>query len=125
MSTAFVRIKSGAYRNFDASGKVFQLVEQFKQTAKGGYVTVKNGGKFPNFPEDIRIKVDSMTAYEFVSADQFDGVAVAVDSDVQAAIDNTKTDEERMEEIAERFSMLTDMTKACVAGEIQIGRAHV
>jgi hypothetical protein len=119
MSTAFVRIKSGAYRTNDVSGQVFQLVEQFKNTAKGGYVTVKNGGRFPGFPEDIRVKVDGMTDYEFVGADEFDGEVTAVDADVQAAIDNTKTDEERMAEIAERFEILTDMTKACVNGEIR------
>ena len=118
MST-FIRVRAGAYRNFDASGKVFQLVEQFKQTAKGGYVTVKNGGKFPGFPEDIRIKVDSMTAYEFVGADEFDGDVVTMDLDVQSAINDTKTDEERMAEIAERFEILHDMTKACVNGDIR------
>jgi hypothetical protein len=118
MST-FIRVRAGAYRNFDASGKVFQLVEQFKQTAKGGYVTVKNGGKFPGFPDDIRIKVDSMTAYEFVGADEFDGDIVAVDGDVQAAINDSKTDAERMSEIAERFEILHDMTKACVNGDIR------
>lgn len=117
--SAFVRVKSGAYRTNDVSGMVFQLVEQFKQTAKGGYVTVKNGGRFPGFPEDIRVKVDGMTDYEFVGADEFDGDVMAVDADVQDAINDSKTDEERMEEIAERFDILTDMTKACVGGEIR------
>jgi hypothetical protein len=119
MSTAFVRIRAGAYRNFDASGKVFQLVEQFKQTAKGGYVTVKNGGKFAGFPEDIRIKVEGMTDYEFVGADEFDGDIAPVDVDVQAAINDSKTDEERIAEIAERFEILHDMTKAAVNGDIR------
>ena len=119
MSTAFVRIKSGAYRTNDVSGQVFQLVEQFKQTAKGGYVTVKNGGRFPGFPEDIRVKVDGMTDYEFVSAEEFDGDVMAVDADVQEAINDSKTDEERMAEIAERFEILQDMTKACVNGDIR------
>ena len=132
--SAFVRIKTGAYRANDVSGQVFQLVEQFKQTGKGAYVTVLNGGKFPGFPDEIRIKVDSMTDYEFVSADEFDGEVAAVDADVQAAINDTKTDDERMAEIGERFEILTDMTKACVGGEIramivsgppEIGRAHV
>jgi hypothetical protein len=117
--SAFVRVKSGAYRAHDVSGKVFQLVEQFKQTAKGGYVTVKNGGKFPGFPEEIRVKVEGMSDYEFVGADEFDGAVMAVDADVQDAINDSKTDEERMGEIAERFEILTDMTKACVGGEIR------
>jgi hypothetical protein len=115
----FVRIKAGAYRNFDASGKVFQLVEQFKQTAKGGYVTVKNGGKFPSFPEDIRVKVDSMSAYEFVSETEFDGDVVANVSAGADVVADTKTDEERIAEIGERFEILTEMTKAAVSGDIR------
>ena len=119
MSQSFIRVKAGAYRTTDVSGQVFQLVEQYKSTAKGGYVTVKNGGKFPGFPEDIRVKVDGMTAYEFVSEGDFDGVVTALDSDVQAAVNASQTDEERMEEIAERFEMLTEMTKAAVSGDIR------
>ena len=119
MSQSFIRVKAGAYRTTDVSGQVFQLVEQYKQTAKGGYVTVKNGGKFPGFPEDIRVKIDGITAYEFVSEGDFDGVVTALDSDVQAAVNASQTDEERMEEIAERFEMLTEMTKAAVSGDIR------
>jgi len=117
--STFVRIKSGAYRATDVSGQVFQLVEQFKQTAKGAYVTVKNGGRFPGFPDDIRVKVDAMTDYEFVSETDYDGQVVALDSDVQSVVNDAKTDEERMAEIAERFEILTDMTKAAVGGEIR------
>jgi hypothetical protein len=75
---SFVRIKSGAYRTTDVSGRVFQLVEQYKAGAKGGYVTVKNGGQFPGFPEDIRVKVNAMSDYEFVGADEFEGQVIAV-----------------------------------------------
>jgi hypothetical protein len=115
MSQAFIRIKSGAYRTTDVSGKVFALVEQIKCTAKGNYVTVKNGNNFPGFPEDIRIKVDGIAAYEFVpdsEAVQF----VDFSTPDQA---NTKTEQERMAEIAERFEILTDMTKAATAGDIR------
>lgn len=119
MSTAFIRIKSGAYRAIDVSGQVFQLVEQFKMTAKGGYVTVKNGGKFPGFPEEIRVKVDAMTAYEFASEGDFDGVVAKLDSDVQAVVQDAQSDEERIQEIGERFEMLTEMTKAAVNGDIR------
>ena len=119
MSTAFIRVKSGAYRATDVSGQVFQLVEQFKMTAKGGYVTVKNGGRFPGFPEDIRVKVEGMTDYEFVSEGDFDGVVAPMDSDVEAVVQAAQTDEERMADIAERFEMLTEMTKAAVNGDIR------
>jgi hypothetical protein len=112
MSTSFIRIKSGAYRTTDVSGQVFQLVEQYKSTAKGGYVTVKNGGKFPGFPEDIRVKVEGVADYEFVGGDEAEAVVVATPvSDV--------SDEQRMEEIAERFAILTEMTKAAIGGDIR------
>ena len=104
---SFVRIKSGAYRTTDVSNRVFQLVEQYKAGAKGGYVTVKNGGQFPGFPEDIRVKVNAMSDYEFVGADEFDGQVVDMDADVAAVVNDSKTDEERMAEIAERFEILT------------------
>lgn len=114
MSNAFVRIKAGVYRTTDVSGRVFQLVEQYKTGAKGGYVTVKNGGQFPGFPEDIRIKVDGVAAYEFVSGEEFvDAPGVA---DVTH---NEQTDEERMAEIAERFEILHEMTKAATNGDIR------
>jgi len=71
MPVSFIKIKAGAYRTTEVSGQVFQLVEQFKQTAKGNYVTVKNGGRFTGFPEDIRVKVDAMSDYEFVSEQEF------------------------------------------------------
>ena len=115
MSQAFIRIKAGAYRHFDVTGKVFQLVEQFKLTHKGGFVTVKNGNNFAGFPENIRIKVDGMTAYEFVpdnEASQFVTVTAPESATAQS-------DETRMAEIAERFEILHDMTKAATNGDIR------
>jgi hypothetical protein len=114
MSNAFVRIKSGAYRTTDVSGKVFQLVEQFKSGVKGGYVTVKNGGQFQGFPEDIRVKVNGVSDYEFVTEGDV-AVAECIETEVAA----TQTDDERMAEIAERFEILTEMTKAAVSGDIR------
>ena len=112
MSQATIRIKSGMYRTFDAAGKVFALVEQYKRTAKGGYVTVVNGGAFEGFPDEIRIKVEGPSDYEFVSSEAAQTVSVA-----EPVV--TQTDEERMVEIAERFEILHDMTKAAVSGEIR------
>jgi len=114
MSNAFVRIKAGAYRTTDVSGRVFQLVDQFRSGAKGGYVTVKNGGQFPGFPEDIRVKVNNMSDYEFVTEGD-----VAIPECIQVEAASQQTDEERMAEIAERFEILTEMTKAATAGDIR------
>ena len=111
---SFIRIKSGAYRTTDVSGRVFQLVDQYKSGAKGGYVTVKNSGQFPGFPEDIRVKVNSMSDYEFVT----EGDEVIPEFIVEE-VASQQTDEERMAEIAERFEILHEMTKAATNGDIR------
>ena len=116
MSNAFVRIKAGAYRTTDVSGRVFQLVDQYRSGVKGGYVTVKIGGQFPGFPEDIRVKVDGVAAYEFVS--ESDAAALPIVQELEDT-NSSKSDEERMVEIAERFEILTEMTKAATSGDIR------
>jgi hypothetical protein len=116
MSNAFVRIKAGAYRTTDVSGRVFQLVDQYRSGVKGGYVTVKNGGQFPGFPEDIRVKVDGVAAYEFVS--ESDAAALPIVQELEDT-NASKSDDERMIEIAERFEILTEMTKAATSGDIR------
>jgi ATPase family associated with various cellular activities (AAA) len=120
MSVSFIRIKTGAYRTTDVSGRVFQLVEQFKQTAKGGYVTVKNGSQFPGFPEDIRVKVDGMVDYEFVSETEFieAGNTPVAEAIALEAI-GTESDETVIERIRQRFEILDEMTTAATTGDIR------
>jgi len=120
MTTSFVRIKAGTYRSSDVSGKIFQLVEQYKVTAKGGQVTVKNGGMFPGFPEDIRIKIDSAKQYEFVGEQEFIAAGNApVATQAEVAELTAESDEEVMQRIRERFAILDEMTEAATSGDIR------
>jgi len=114
LSNTFVRIKAGAYRNSDVSGMVFELVQQFRTGAKGGYVTVKNNGAFPGMPDELRIKVDSVSAYEFVTEGDT-GVAQVK----QTAKESGETDEQIISRIRERFEILDEMTKAATNGDIR------
>ena len=114
MSQSFIRIRAGAYRTTDVSGQTFELVEQFKTTAKGGYVTVKNGGAFPGFPEDIRVKVTGPFDYEFVTEGDAGVAAVQAQTETVA-----ETDEEAIVRIRERFEILHEMTKAATNGDIR------
>ena len=113
MSNSFVRIVAGNYRKNDVSGQVFELVEQFKTGAKGGFVTVKNGGKFPGFSETIRINVEGPMSYQFVT--DADSVAPVV----AEAMAVTETDEEAIARIRERFEILDEMSKAATNGDIR------
>lgn len=115
MSQANIRIKAGNYRNFDCAGRVFELVKQYTPGVKGGFVTVKNGGNFPGFAETVRINVNHFTDYEFVG----ESPAPAVSEVVAQAQAITQTDDERIAEIAERFEILNDMSKACISGDIR------
>ena len=116
MSTAYIKIKSGSYRNNDVSGRVFQLVEQYKTGTNGGFVTVLNGAQFPNCPEKLRIKVSSVADYEFTT--DSDAAVQQLVTQTEADPNADVSDEERIEQIAQRFKILEDMTKAATANEI-------
>ena len=119
MTVSFIKIKNGAYRTTEVSGQVFQLVEQYKNTAKGGYVTVKNGGKFPGFPEDIRVKVASMSDYEFVSEAEFVEQGNTPVAEAKALEAAKESDEEVIERIRQRFEILDEMATAATTGDIR------
>jgi hypothetical protein len=112
MSQATILVRSGTYRNKSVANMAFELVEQYKKTANGGHVTVKNNNTFPDCPDTIRIKVDGVASYEFVTgnADYAPTAQVVV---------TTESDEQVMERIRERFDILTEMTKAATNGDIR------
>ena len=101
----FVKIKSGSYRNQEVRDEVFPLIKQWELGSKGGYITVDGTGRFGK--DKIRVSVATPTDYELVEAPQ-----------TVEAVDPAK-DEQRMSEIAERFEILDDMTKAVLNGDIR------
>jgi hypothetical protein len=111
--TGFVKIKNGTYRNTNIVDEVFPLVKNFQLGAKGGFITVDGTGQFGK--DKIRISIDRPTDFEFVDASEFTGV-MHVNEAVNAPV---KTDEERIKEIAERFEILDEMTKATLNGDIR------
>ena len=115
MSKAFIRVNAGVYRNTDVSGMCFELVEQYKTTAKGGFVTVKNGGNFPGFADAIRIKVDGVSSYQFVN--EGESMLAEVPSSKTESV--VETDEAIMERIRGRFQILDEMSQAAVDGDIR------
>jgi hypothetical protein len=109
-----VVIRSGEYRKQDVSGMKFTLVRDFQTDARGGNVVVSNDGVFPGMPEQIRIRVDSIDDIEF-TGDR----AVTQSDRVLEFKKPEETDDEVMDRIEQRFSILDDMTKAAIAGDIR------
>jgi hypothetical protein len=119
MST--VRIVSGSYRNTPVKGDVFTLVKGYQLGAKGGFVTVKNEGQFPGRPSEVRVNVDNQDSLEFLS-----GKPEKVETPQE-------TEQDAMDRIASRFSVLDEMSKACINGDIRamivsgppgVGKSH-
>ena len=124
-----IRIKRGTYRNAPVVNTTFKLVKGYQVGAKGGYVTVKNEGHFPIDIDAIKIKVDNIDSFEYVSGDQM-SVATVVEAQVSLP---QETDEAAMNRIATRFEILDQMAKACIAGDIRamivtgppgVGKSH-
>ena len=109
-----IRIIKGEYRNKPVRNIAFTLVSGFATGAKGNYVTVKNDGNFPNCPDTIRIKVDSIQNFEYVTGDAVQDNTVHFEKPSVV-----ETDDEAMDRIRERFDILTEMTKATVSGDIR------
>ena len=109
-----IRIIKGEYRNKPVRNIAFTLVSGYTSGAKGNYVTVKNDGNFPNCPDTVRIKVDSIQNFEYVTGDAVQDNTVHFEK--PSAVE---TDDEAMDRIRERFDILTEMTKATVSGDIR------
>ena len=109
-----IQIINGVYRGFDASGMTFELVNQLRKTDKSSFVTVKNGGNFPGYPDTIRINVSSTKDYIMAGSE--------VPSNTESTVISTKvveTDDQAMDRIANRFAILDEMAAACIAGDIR------
>ena len=109
-----VLIRNGSYRKQDVSGQQFTLVRDFTTDARGGNVVVANSGAFPGMPDEIRIRVDSIEDIEIT------GARVTTNTDKVLEFKKPEeTDEEVMDRIEKRFSILDDMTKAAITGDIR------
>ena len=119
MSSTIV-IKYGTYRNNIVFNKSFTLVKGFQTGAKGGYVTVKNNGNFPEVNIDnVKIKVNSIEDISFSTGD-IDMTETIQFKEAKVTKHEVKeTDEQAMDRIATRFQVLDEMSKACINGDIR------
>jgi len=110
-----IRVVNGVYRNKPVRNVAFSLVSGFTSGVKGNYVTVKNNGSFPDCPDTIRIKVNSIRDIEYVNGD----TVSTPTAEIEKTVTVTETDEQAMDRIRERFDILHEMTKATVTGDIR------
>jgi hypothetical protein len=111
-----IRIVNGEYRKTPVRNTAFTLVSGFTSGAKGNYVTVKNNGTFPDCPDTIRVKVNSIRDFEYVNGDFVSTLNTEIETSAPVV---NETDDEAMDRIRERFDILHEMTKATVTGDIR------
>ena len=106
----YVLIKDGSYRNQPVKDVVVPLIKNYQDSANGGFITVeRNGAK-------QRIKV-LPTAYTFVDESDYNRQETVKADIVESTPE--KCDEVRIQEIAERFEILDEMTRALKVGDIR------
>ena len=116
MST--IRVVNGVYRNQPVRNVTFTLVKGFQTGAKGGFVTVDSNGYFgPEF-DKVRIRVSDINNIEYVNGESMPQAKTQKVVEFKTEVP-AETEEEAMARIRERFEILTEMTKACTAGDIR------
>ena len=113
--TQTITVKYGEYRNQPIVNQQFELVKGYATGKRGGFVTVKNDGKFPQVQiANVKIKVNNINDITWGTEKP-----IMADANLELAPVITETDEEAMDRIKTRFNILDDMAKATIAGDIR------
>ena len=128
----FVRITSGTYRGIQIRNQTFRLVQDYKEGAKGGFVTVLAGDDMGEYAgKNIRVMVQSIRAIQPVAASDVPDNVIAFNPTVavsksedddmlyETPTDTNETDEEIMQRVGARFEVLNEMTMAAKEGTIR------
>lgn len=113
--TQTITVKYGEYRNQPIVNQQFELVKGYAEGKRGGFVTVKNDGKFPQVQiANVKIKVNNINDITWGTEKP-----IMADQSLNVEPEVVETDEEAMDRIKTRFNILDDMAKATIAGDIR------
>jgi hypothetical protein len=122
--TKTVRVISGTYKNFKIKNQEFVLTGE-SETVKGK-IQVKNNGSIPTESKKLTILADKFEILEGVPVSIRKSRAPANVSAFipelapeSVEVESTETDEEAMDRIAGRFSVLDEMSAAAIDGNIR------
>ena len=113
--TQNITVKYGEYRNQPIVNQSFELVKGYATGKRGGFVTVKNDGKFPQVQiANVKIKVNNINDITW-------GTEKPIMADTNAELSNLvlESDADAMDRIKTRFDILDDMAQATIAGDIR------
>jgi len=119
----YIRIEQGTYRNQDMSGRVFPIIKDYQAFAgkEGGFVTV-DCSEFDGFEglDKARINVPGIAEVQIVPEGAYishrDELQKTVAQDTPAV---SESDEQAIERIAARFSILDEMADAVATSKVR------
>ena len=112
MST--INVKYGTYRNNPVVDQQFTLVKGFTEGKRGGYITVKNEGQFPQFNiANVKIQLNNINDVSWGGSPIMGDSTIAYQSAV------VESDADAMDRIKTRFDILDDMSRATIGGDIR------
>jgi len=106
-----VLVKSGTFNGMPIENTVFPLLTPFTKVGRSGYISVD--GSIPFNRKRCRIQLDGEHMIEYTDEEAPMMTQTAVQPKVK------ETDEQIIERIAERFSILEDMTTAVKEGDVR------
>lgn len=127
-----IRIIAGSYRGNNVVNTDFIMVKPYAEGVKGGYVTVRNDGQFNIDIDKVRVLVSGPEQIQYLNAADAPVLSPVAEA-VQVEAAPQESDEEAMDRIAGRFSILHQMTRAAIAGDVRalivsgppgVGKSH-
>ena len=112
MST--INVKYGTYRNNPVVDQQLTLVKGFTEGKRGGFITVKNEGQFPQVNiANVKIQLNNINDVSWR------GSPIMGDSTIAFQPAVVESDADAMDRIKTRFEILDDMSRATIGGDIR------
>ena len=119
----YIKIETGSYRNNDMSGRVFPIIkdyQKFEGDKEGGFVTI-DCTELDGFKglDKARVNVPNIDALTIVNEGEYISNRDAVNKGTDPAQTPTESDEQAIERIAARFSILDEMAEAVSTSKVR------
>jgi hypothetical protein len=124
MINKYIKVEQGSYRNQDMSGRIFPIIKDYQKFAgkEGGFVTV-DCSELDGFEglDKARINVPAITDLTIVTEGQYQMQRDELKTDTvsNTAKAGEETDDEAIDRIAARFSILDEMAEAVSTSKVR------
>ena len=119
----YIKIETGSYRNNDMSGRVFPILkdyQKFEGDKEGGFVTI-DCTELDGFKglDKARVNVPNIEALTIVNEGEYISNRDAVNKGKDPGATVSESDEQAIDRIAARFSILDEMAEAVSTSKVR------